>query len=107
MSHNAFVEDKQILDASLIINEAIDSLQNENGGGILCKLEVDKAYDHINWNFLLWMLEMEFQAKRISWIHWYFSVVSFFIIINRTLTGFFQSSRGLKQGNPLSFLPFC
>ena len=36
---------KQILDASLIANEAIDLMQKGRDGGILCKLDIEKAYD--------------------------------------------------------------
>ena len=47
-SQNAFVEERQILDAALIANEAIDSLLKRKESGVLCKLDLEKAYDHIN-----------------------------------------------------------
>ncbi|RVW24688.1 Transposon TX1 uncharacterized 149 kDa protein [Vitis vinifera] len=47
-SQNAFVEGKQILDAALIANEAIDSLLKGDETGVLCKLDLEKTYDHIN-----------------------------------------------------------
>ena len=47
-AQNAFVEGRQILDAALIVNEAIDSLLNQNESGVLCKLDIEKAYDHLN-----------------------------------------------------------
>ena len=97
------MEGRQILDALLIANEAIDSRQKRGGGSILCKLDIKKAYDHVNWSFLLWLLEMMgFGAKWISWIQWCIGTVSFSILINGTPSGFFQSSRGLRQGDPLS-----
>ena len=52
-TQNAFVEGRQILDTMLIANEVIDSLLRRKESGILCKLDIEKAYDHLNWNFLI------------------------------------------------------
>ena len=52
-SQNAFVEGSQILDAALIANEAVDSMLRRNDGRVVCKLEIEKAYDHVNWEYVL------------------------------------------------------
>ena len=102
-SQNAFVEGRQILDAVLIANEAVDSTLRGKKKGILCKLDIEKAYDHIRWDFLLKMLErMGFGPKWIRWINWCISTATFSVLINGSSTGFFRSSRGLRQGDPLS-----
>ena len=56
VSQYAFVEGRQIIDASLITNEAIDSLLKRNAKWVICKLDIEKDYDHVNWKFLLFVL---------------------------------------------------
>ena len=45
---------------------------------------------------------MGFGRKWISWIHWCISTASFSVLFNGSPTSFFQSTRGLRQGDPLS-----
>ena len=102
-SQNAFVEGRQILDAVLIANEAVDSILRRKERGILCKLDIEKAYDHIRWDFLQQTLErMGFGSKWIRWMYWCISTTSFSVMVNGSPTGFFRSSRGMRQGDPLS-----
>ena len=91
------------MDAVLIANEAIDSILKSNNGTILCKLDIEKAYDHVDWSFLLAVLgKMGFGGRWCSWIKWCLSTISFSVLVNGSPTGFFQGSRGLRQGDPLS-----
>ena len=102
-AQNAFVEGRQILDASLIANEVIDSILKKKEKGVLRKLDIEKAYDQINWNFLTTVLfKMGFKEKWFGWIKWCISTTSFSIMLNASLEGFFKSLRGLRQGDPLS-----
>ena len=47
-AQNAFVEGRQILDAALIANEGVDSWLRRKESGLLCKLYIANAYDHIS-----------------------------------------------------------
>ena len=102
-AQNAFVGGRQILVASLIANEVIDSMVKKNERGILCKLDIEKAYDNINWKFLFGVLQkMGFEPKWVSWIKQCVTTASFSVLVNGSPVGCFNSSRGLRQGDPLS-----
>lgn len=53
---HAFVEGRHILDVVMAANESKDDLITRDMDGLLCKLDIEKAYDHINWNFVVYML---------------------------------------------------
>ena len=102
-AQGAFVEGRQILDAVLIANEAIDSVLKNNENEIMCKLDIEKAYDNVDWSFLLTVMQkMGFGEKWVGWIKWCISTASFSVLVNGTSKGFFQSSRGLRQGDLFS-----
>ncbi|RVW29925.1 LINE-1 retrotransposable element ORF2 protein [Vitis vinifera] len=100
---NAFVKGRQILDASLIANEVIDYWLKRKEKGVICKLDIEKTYDSINWNFLMKVMrKMGFGDRWMKWIWWCISTASFSILVNGVPAGYFSNSRGLRQGDPLS-----
>ena len=75
--------------------------------GVVYKLDIGKAYDHVNWDALFYLLDMMgFGVKWRGWIKACISIVRFSIIVNGSSVGFFGSFRGLRQGDLLSPLPF-
>ena len=45
----SFVSGKQILDCCLVVNEVIDSIKKSGLGGLLLKVDFEKAYDIVEW----------------------------------------------------------
>ena len=99
----AFVTGRQILDFSLVANEVIDEIKKKGLGGLLCKVDFEKAYGSVEWSFLDWvMAKMGFGVKWRKWIMGCVSTASLSVFVNGSLSRQFRTSRGLRQGCPLS-----
>ena len=72
----------------------MDSRLKSNVGGVLCKLDIEKAYDHVSWSFLMAVLKkMGFGERWIKWIEWCISTVKFSVLINGLLSVFSKARR--------------
>ena len=89
------------------MNECVDSRVKSWVPGVICKLDVEKAYNYVNWEAFLDLLNrMGFEVKWCKWICTCISTVQFSVLINESPADFFGSSRGLRQGDPLSPMLF-
>ena len=98
-----FVEGSQILDRIVVTQEVIHSLKTKKQRGMMMKLDLSKAYDRLNWNYLRAILGAYGFDKR--WIEWVYSMIStpnFSILVNGTPTSTFNATRGIRQGDPIS-----
>jgi hypothetical protein len=102
-----FLKGHQILDAIGIAQECLHSIKAKKLQSVILKLDLKKAYDCINWDYLrLMLLHYGFRHLMTKWIMGCVASTSFGILINKEATQFFNSGRGLRQGFPLSPLLF-
>ncbi|XP_071727561.1 uncharacterized protein [Rutidosis leptorrhynchoides] len=87
----------------IVVNECVDFLKNNKHKGLLFKVDFEKAFDCLNWEFLIDVMKcMRFSSKWRRWILTCLSSASISIIVNRSPTNEFSLGRGIRQGDPLT-----
>ncbi|XP_042515394.1 uncharacterized protein LOC122089769 [Macadamia integrifolia] len=77
------------------------------GGGLGLKLDVRKAFDTLRWDFLFMVLsKFGFSETMIGWIFSILHSARISILLHGGSIGFFEVSRGLRQGDPISPILF-
>jgi len=104
-----FIKGRSIKDCICLSSEAINVLNKKSyGENLAMKIDIEKAFDTLNWQFLLTVLtSFGFYDKFCKWIHTILQSAKLSISINGKLHGYFNCSRGVRQGDPLSPLLFC
>ncbi|KAL2251910.1 UNVERIFIED_CONTAM: hypothetical protein Sindi_2313300 [Sesamum indicum] len=100
----AFIPGRSIGDNILLAQELLTGY-NQVRLPPRCTLKVDirKAYDTVEWDFLLAVLQLfGFPQTFTRWIEECVTTAAFSIGINGNPHGFFTGARGLRQGDPLS-----
>lgn len=78
---------------------------NRETGVAKCALKIDlhKAYDSINCDFLMHALSiMAFPSRFKAWIFACISTVRYSVKMNGSLQGYFKGEKGHRQGDPMS-----
>ncbi|XP_059064981.1 uncharacterized protein LOC131067114 [Cryptomeria japonica] len=102
---HGFTSGREIMDSIIMVAKTIHSMHTSKFKGMIIKLDVTKAYDRVTWSFLIEVLrKFGFDKRWLKCIEHCISSVNFSIIVNGSVSSFFQATNGLRQGDPL--LPF-
>ncbi|KAG7588439.1 Reverse transcriptase domain [Arabidopsis suecica] len=103
-SQSAFVQGRLLVENVLLATEMVQGFNRGSASarGFL-KVDLRKAFDSVNWEFILYILEVsDFPPVFCNWIRLCMTTTSFSIKVNGDLCGFFKGKRGLRQGDPIS-----
>uniref|UniRef100_A0A453KU06 Reverse transcriptase domain-containing protein n=1 Tax=Aegilops tauschii subsp. strangulata TaxID=200361 RepID=A0A453KU06_AEGTS len=90
-----------------LLNVSFKIFTKVNMSGVVFKIDFEKAYDKVKWSFLQQALRMKgFSDKWRQWIQNFVTGGSVAIKVNDDLGHYFQTKKGLRQGDPMSPMLF-
>lgn len=106
---SAFIHGRSITDSVITCHKLMQHINRKKGCMHLMAVKIDlaKTYDKVEWAVLERILVLHgFPSKFIRMVKACISSASFSVLVNGSSFGLFQSSRGLRQGDPLSLTLF-
>lgn len=98
-----FIKERNILDSILVENECIEVFKRRKQKRVIVKLDLEKAYYKINWDFLDYVMARKgFGALWRKWVFECLSAIHYSILVNSLPKGFFPASQGPRQRDLLS-----
>lgn len=102
-NQGGFMANREISNSILLVQEAIHSSHLRNEKGFILKLDLANAFDRVRHSFLIVVLKkMGFSSAFIEIIRTCISRPWISLLVNGRPGPPFRSSRGLRQGCPLS-----
>ncbi|XP_033129481.1 uncharacterized protein LOC117126159 [Brassica rapa] len=103
-AQSAFLPGRLLAENVLLATDLVNGYNTRNitARGML-KVDLRKAFDSVRWDFILASLRaLEIPQSYINLISQCLTTASFSVSVNGSTGGFFKSSRGIRQGDPLS-----
>ncbi len=98
-----FMKNRYIGENIRLVLDTIRYTGKKDIPGVLMFLDYEKAFDRLEWSFVNKALEyFKFGPQYINWISTLYNNISSCIINNGHVSTFFEVSRGVRQGCPLS-----
>ncbi|KAK1292074.1 hypothetical protein QJS10_CPB17g00140 [Acorus calamus] len=102
-NQSAFLPGRSLQEGFVLTQELLACLHKDKRSGVMLKLDFSKAYDNVEWNFLLHVLELHgFNTQWQHMIKHCIGTAKASVLINGEPAGYFPINRGLRQGDPLS-----
>ncbi|WVZ66350.1 hypothetical protein U9M48_015586, partial [Paspalum notatum var. saurae] len=102
-SQTAFICSRNILEGVVILHETLYELRKKKLNGVVLKLDFEKAYDKVDWDFLQQTLRVKgFSNKWCDWIKKVVGKGNVNVKVNDDLGHYFQTKKGVRQDDPLS-----
>ena len=99
------INGRSIHDGAALIRDLIDYVNDKNLPGLIVSLDQTKAYDRVEWDFLFKVLEkFNFGPNFINMIKTCYTNIESCVKVNGYTSMYFNLSRGIRQGCPISTL---
>ena len=106
-TQSAFLKGRNIMNGVLALHKILHESKRNYEVGIVLKLDFEKAYDKVSWAFFLDVLKPSgFSNTRGSWIQKVVTGGTVSVKLNDVTGPYFVSSKGVRQGDPLSPILF-
>ena len=102
-NQTGFVKGRYIGDNIRALLDIMEITKNKNLPGILLGVDLEKAFDSVDWKFLHAVLEkFNFGPYFRKWVSIFYTDIEACIMNNGHSSGYFNLERGVRQGDPLS-----